>query len=98
MAKNKAMKNQHDDDLDFSEYLEPSFEDESMILDGMNNLIEASNNQMMLAIELTKLVVTHTDGKGRNVEEVFAIFQKASELVAENLPLKSLLERFTTCH
>jgi len=55
MAKNNMLKKHQEveDDFDFSEMLTPSYDDETMA-GVMSGLIEASNNQMMLAIELTK--------------------------------------------
>jgi hypothetical protein len=78
----------HDEEFDFNEM---SFEDDSMS-EIMNNMLETSNNQMLIALELTKLIATNNPVK--NMEDhVFSVYKKATKLVAENFPLKKLLEQ-----
>jgi hypothetical protein len=101
MAKNKMLKTHQDveDDFDFSEMLAPSYDDyddNETMADLMSGLIEASNNQMRLAIELTKLALDKNAAKDMNEDEVFSIFKKASAVIAESFPLKSLLENLPT--
>jgi hypothetical protein len=97
MAKNNMLKKHKDveDDFDFSAMMEPSYDGEVMA-GVMTGLIEASNNQMMLAIELTKLAVGKSTAKDINEDDVFSIFKKASGVIAESFPLKELLEKFPT--
>ncbi len=96
MAKNSALKKhkEFEDGFDFSEVLDPSYDDELMA-GVMNGMIEASNNQMMLAIELTKLAVEKRTAKDMNEDNVFSIFKKASGVIAESFPLKALWEKFS---
>jgi hypothetical protein len=96
MAKNSALKKhkEFEDDFDFSEIVEPSYDDELMA-GVMNGMIEASNNQMTLAIELTKLAVEKSTAKDMNEDDVFSIFKKASGVIAESFPLKALWEKFS---
>ena len=58
----------------------------------MSGLIEASNNQVMLAIELTRLALGKNASTDMKEDDVFSIFKKASGVIAESFPLKSLLE------
>ena len=93
MAKNNTLKKfkEVEDDFDFSEILDPSYDDERMA-DIMSGMIAASNNQMMLAIELTRLALGKNASTDMKEDEVFSIFKKASGVIAESFPLKSLLE------
>lgn len=93
MAKNTALKKQ-EDDFDFSEMMmESSYGDEA-INGMMGNVIEASNHQMRLAFDLTKLVVEKSS-ENMNEEAIFLAFKRASKTVAENLPLKALWEKLS---
>jgi len=96
MARNNTLKKhkEFDDAFDFSEMVEPSYDDEVMA-GVMTGIIEASNNQMMLAIELTKLAVEKSAGKDMNEDAVFSIFKKASGVIAESFPLKELWKQFS---
>lgn len=96
MAKNNALKKHKEleDVFDFSETMDPSYDDELMA-GVMNGMIEASNNQMMLAIELTKLAVEKSTAKDMNEDDVFSIFKKASGVIAESFPLKAIWEKFS---
>jgi hypothetical protein len=96
MAKNSGLKKhkEFEDAFDFSEIMEPSYDDELMA-GVMNGMIEASNNQMMLAIELTKLAVAKRTAKNMNEDDVFSVFKKASGVIAESFPLKALWEEFS---
>lgn len=63
--------------------------------DVMNGMMEASNNQMTLAIELTKLAVSKNTAQDMNEDDVFSIFKKASGVITESFPLKALWEKFS---
>lgn len=80
-----------EDNFDFSEILDSSYDDESMA-GIMSGLVEASNNQMMLAIELTRLALEKNSSTDMKEDDVFSIFKKASGVIAESFPLKSFLE------
>lgn len=94
MAKNTMVKKcqEVEDDFDFPEMMDMPF-DEEVMAGVMNGLIEASNNQMLLAIELTKLAIDKGCTKDMNVDDVFSIFKKASNVIADSFPLKSLMEQ-----
>lgn len=91
MAKNKSLKKYDEpQDIDYSDEMEHSDEALAGMMSGM---IEASQHQQVMAIELTKLVV----GKNSNSmseENIFSVFKRASKVVAENFPLKELWEKF----
>jgi len=59
----------------------------------MSGLIEASNQQMKMAIELTKLIVENNPTKGAGEEQIFSIFKKASKVVGDNHTLKTMLKQ-----
>lgn len=96
MAKNNVIKKREiiEDDFDFNEMVHSSHDDEVMagIMSGM---IEASNNQMLLALELTKLALDKTT-KEMNEDDVFSTFKKASGVIAERFPLHTILEKFSS--
>ena len=89
----KAVETDFDDDFDFSEFMDSS--DNEMMAGVMSGLIEASNNQMTLAIELTKLAIEKHPIQSMNEDEIFSIFRKASGVINDNFPLKKLLETFS---
>jgi hypothetical protein len=97
MAKNNALKKHkvEEDVFDFSEMMEEGSYNDELMAGVMNGLIEASNNQMLLAIELTKLAVEKNPAKEMNEDDVFSIFKKASGVIAEKFPLKALWEKFS---
>lgn len=94
MSKSNMLKKHKEieDGFDFSALMDPSYDDEAMA-GVMNGLIEASNNQMMLAIELTKLAVEKSTAKDINEDDIFSVFKRASGVIAESFPLKALLEK-----
>ena len=82
------------DDFDLSDFLDsPGDEAVAGVLQG---LIEASNNQMTLAIELTKLIVNKNANNTMNEDDIFGILKKSTKVIAENFPLKTLLEEFSS--
>ena len=97
MAKNNVLKKQREiieDDFDLTEMMRSSHDDEVMagIMSGM---IEASNNQMLLALELTKLALDKST-KEMGEDDVFSTFKKASVVIAERFPLNTILEKFSS--
>lgn len=71
-----------DFDLDDMHYPEDGMSDV------MNGMLDASNQQMSIALELTKLIV----GNNPTEEQVFSVFKKATQVVGDNFALKKLLE------
>lgn len=93
MAKSKSLKKEHElFDVDFvRDFSSPNDE---VIAGMMAGLIEASNHQQKMAIELTRLVVEKSN-EPINEEKVFSAFKRASKVVIENFPLKELWEKFS---
>lgn len=93
MARNKTPTKYEEiiDDLDFSDDMESPGDE--VIAGFMSGLIEASNNQLRVAIELTKLVVEKSAGN-MSEENVFSAFKRATKVVTESIPLKELWEKF----
>ena len=92
MAKKNKLK-VHDEDLfDFTEMsYEDDYDDETMV-GIMSGMLEASNNQMMMAIELTKLIVAGNPVENRE-DHVFSVFKKATKVIGENFALKNIMEQ-----
>lgn len=91
MAKNSALKRQEEDDFDFSDMIGSPGDD---AINGMfSNLVGASNHQMNIAIELTKLVIEKGSVPDIKEEAVFSIFKRASKAVSESFPLKPLWDQ-----
>lgn len=95
MAKKNSLKKRNEE-LSVYDFSHDSYEDEAYdhgtMVDVMSGMLEASNNQMMMAIELTKLIVGHNPVK--NMEEhVFSVFKKATQVIGENFALKNIMEQ-----
>lgn len=93
MAKKNVSKNQEEEILDFIDmnYEDESYNQETMI-NMMSEMLDASNTQMMMAIELTKLIVAKSEVK--NMEDhVFSVFKKATKIISENFALKNIMEQ-----
>lgn len=95
MAKNNMLKKREEevDDFDFSEMMGPSCDEE--MIGFMQGIIEASNNHMTLALELTKLAIEKNGATSMKEEEVFSVFKKSLGVVSESFPLKKLWEKFS---
>lgn len=93
MAKKNPVKNQDElPDVFFSTTSYDDSYDQETMVGVMSGMLEASNNQMMMAIELTKLIVANNPVK--NMEEhVFSVFKRATKVVGENFALKNLMEQ-----
>ena len=92
MARNKMQKYQEDDDVfDFSE----ESPGDEVIAGMMSGLIEASNHQTMMAVELTKLVVAKHSESSMSENDIFSAFKRASKVIAESIPLKELMRNFS---
>ena len=93
MAKNSVIKKYEpklDDDFDFS--ADDSSAD-GMFAGMVSGLIEASNHQTTMAIELTKLVVLKNPDCSMTEDKIFSTFKKATKVIADSFPLKSLMEQ-----
>lgn len=93
MHKKNILK-KHTDELpsfDFSEELMDL--DDGMINEMFCGFVEASNNQIMQAMELTKLIVNKNPDP-ISADKIFDLFSKSMEVIANNTPMKDLLERF----
>jgi hypothetical protein len=89
MPKNKRVENH--DELGLSAEMMPNDEFIAGMMDGM---IQASNHQQVVAIELTRLVLQKS---AENVDEkyIFSVFERATKLVVDNIPLKELWDKFS---
>ncbi len=94
MPKGNIVKKRGDEmlenDFDFQDFFQSPDNDEA-IAGFMHGVIEASNNQMNLAIELTKLVVNKNPNNMRE-EDIFSTFKRASDVIANTTPLNGLLD------
>ena len=91
MAKKQALKVHEKDVFDFSDMSDDLYDEDTMV-GVMSGILEASNNQMMMAIELTKLIVANNPVK--NMEDhVFSVFKKATKVIGENFALKNIMEQ-----
>ena len=92
MAKKNTVKVRDEEIFDFNDMSYEDSYDQDTMMGVMSGMLEASNNQMMMAIELTKLIVANNPVK--NMEEhVFAVFKNATKVVGENFALKNLMEQ-----
>jgi len=91
MAKKNALKVREEEIFDFSDMSDDAY-DEGTMVGVMSGMLEASNNQMMMAIELTKPIVANNPVK--NMEDhVFSVFKKATKVIGENFALKNIMEQ-----
>ncbi|MBP9742987.1 MAG: hypothetical protein KBD37_06490 [Burkholderiales bacterium] len=98
MAKNNLLKKYEiamDDGLELDEDFSfpGEYPETEAFSNMMESLIEASNHQTSMAIELAKLVIEKHPDQKISEDKIFSIFKKASKVVAESFPLKSLLEQ-----
>jgi len=93
VAKNNMLRKHQEaeDDFDFSE----ESPGDEMVAGMMSGLIEASNHQTMMAIELTKLIVAKSSEQSMSEDNIFSAFKRASKVISENVPLKELWEKFS---
>lgn len=90
MSKNRTLREPElDEDFDFSDVMGSSGED--AVIGMFGGLVAASNHQMNAAIELTKLIVGKCSAS--DSEAIFSVFQRASDAVAKNFPLKPLWDQ-----
>lgn len=93
MAKNKTLKKYNElMDVDFEEDF--SSPNDEVIAGMMAGLIEASNHQQKIAVELTKLVVEKST-EAMSEEKIYSAFKRASKVVKESAALKELWEQFS---
>lgn len=79
----------------FTNSMDEACYDEESVTDLVNTLLSASNKQMELAFELTRLIVESTD-KDMKADDIFATFNKASDTIAEKFPLKAMWDKYAT--
>ena len=92
MAKKNTVKVRDEDIFDFNDMSYDDSYDQDTMMGVMSGMLEASNNQMMMAIELTKLIVANNPVK--NMEEhVFSVFKNATKVIGENFALKKIMEQ-----
>ena len=91
MAKKNQLK-KHEEYFDVTPFDDEEYSND-MMTGIMSGMLDASNNQMMMAIELTKLIVGNSTIENRE-EHVFSVFKKAVKVVGENFALKNLMEQF----
>lgn len=93
MAKKNQLKKQESFEVTpFDDFDDEEYSNDAMA-GMMSGMLDASNHQMMMAIELTKLIVGNSNVK--NMEEhVFSVFKNAVKVVGENFALKNLMEQF----
>lgn len=94
MARNSIVKRHKEveKDFDFSDMMDSS-DDEAMI-GVMQGILEASNNHMNLALELTKLALQKNGASAMREEEVFSVYKKSLGIISESFPLKALWDKF----
>ncbi len=78
---------EYEDEFDYLDESSDEMDENQMLSDVM----EASNQQAMMAIELTKVVVSKMGDLTE--DKVFEIFKKASNLILEGSPLKMLFDK-----
>jgi len=82
---------------EYAEEFEDDFLDESpedgMVSDMLDSFTEASNHQMMMAIELTKVVVSKNSDPNLSEEKIFDTFKNAAKVIFECSPLRAILEK-----
>jgi len=91
MSKNKLTKKE--EMFDFEDYEE--FDDSSnneLMAGFVSGMLEASNNQAKIALELTKLIAEKTPSDKIDEEFVFSTFKKSTKVVSENQSLPELLK------
>lgn len=98
MAKKNALKVREEEIFDFHDMSDDDAYDDETMIGVMSGMLEASNNQMMMAIELTKLIVANNPVKNidpvKNIEDhVFSVFKKATKVIGENFAMKNIMEQ-----
>lgn len=99
MAKNSNIIKGHkaeEDDFELSDFMTSHFHEDDhdeLMGDVMSGLIEASSDQMILAMELTKLAVEKSTTKDFNEDKILAIFKKSAGVIAESYPLHGMLDK-----
>lgn len=102
MSKRNRVKKFHHQDheheqefaFDFPDFMESSVEDK-MISGMMNSLIQSLSQQMLAAIELTKVVLSKNPSSTLTNEDIFATFKDASKVIQDTSPLKGLWEKIS---
>lgn len=93
-AKNDLKK--HDESFLFesNELYEDDVPDEMAIAEMMGGFLEAGNHHLSMAMELTRIAIGKTS-ENMKVEDVFATFKKAMNVISESTPLKDITEKLS---
>lgn len=102
MSKRNRVKNfhhQHKDQeqeftFDFPDFMNSPLEEEA-ITGMMNTLIQASSQQTLAAIELTKVALDKNPSASLTEADIFATFKNAFQVIQDTSPLKSLWEKLS---
>lgn len=96
MAKHMKPHEEMEEDFEGFDFLDDDMHEhcDDGMADMMNCLFAASKDQTIAALDLTTLVIDASGSDSMKEEQVFAIFKRASKAVAENSPLKDLLQQF----
>ena len=93
MAKASTVKRQQaSDEFDFSNMVQSSADDDAM-MGMMSGLVEASQHQIQMALELTKIIVDKNTASSMTEKEILSAFQRSSQAVSRQSPLKEFWER-----
>jgi hypothetical protein len=92
MVKDTFMKDYVEETEEALDYLDGS-PDDSMLGGMMESLIETHNHQTMMAIELTKVVLSKNSEPNMSEDKVFDVFKKALQVITESSPLNSFVEK-----
>lgn len=90
MTKESIVKEYAEDFEDNLDYLDESHEGLASL---MEDLMETTNHQMMMAIELTKVALSKNSDLNMSVDKVFDIYKKALQVITDASPIKKILEK-----
>jgi len=82
---------QKEEFFDFNEYNDSPGDE--VVAGFVSGMIEASNNQAKMALELTKLIVNNAPSDKIDEKFVFSVFEKANKVVSKNQSLPELLKK-----
>jgi hypothetical protein len=96
MAKNKSFQTESDDSFDFSSLVDENSYESETLANMVSGIIQASHDQMVLAVELTKLAIEKNSSQNLNEEQIFSTFKRACNVISESSPLKDFLKHLET--
>ncbi len=97
MAKKPAKLQEKAELMDFLDFIdnEDNYDDGyegTALIEIMSNVVEISNCQMAMSLELTKLIVGN-DNSPKKDDHVLAAFKKATQAVSDNFNLQNLIKQ-----